>query len=223
MDQVTKAIEFAAEAHDGMVRKKDKTPYILHPLEAAVIVGSMTDNRDVISAAVHHDVVEDTEITIEEIEEKFGSRVRALVESETEDKRAELPPEATWRIRKEESLNELKNNKGAMEIYTNAMNLAWNAYADLQKLGFKNEITRYVLPNACETKIVMTMNIRSLLHLFEERCCNRAQWEIREMAYKMLSKCEQVAPNLFANAGASCVRGKCKEGKMSCGKPIGGK
>jgi thymidylate synthase (FAD) len=69
----------------------------------------------------------------------------------------------------------------------------------------------------------MTMNIRSLLHLFEERCCNRAQWEIREMAYKMLSKCKQVAPNLFANAGASCVRGKCKEGKMSCGKPIGGK
>ena len=109
MDKVTKAIEFAAEAHDGMVRKKDKTPYILHPLEAAVIVGTMTDDSDVISAAVLHDVVEDTEITIEEIEEKFGSRVRALVESETEDKRAELPPEDTWRIRKEESLDELKN------------------------------------------------------------------------------------------------------------------
>ena len=92
MDKVTKAIEFAAMAHDGMVRKKDKTPYILHPLEAAVIVGSMTDDRDVISAAVLHDVVEDTDITIEEIEERFGSRVRALVESETEDKRAELPP-----------------------------------------------------------------------------------------------------------------------------------
>ena len=69
MDKVTKAIEFPSEAHDGMVRKKDKTPYILHPLEAAVIVGSMTDDRDVISAAVLHDVVEDTEITIEEIEE----------------------------------------------------------------------------------------------------------------------------------------------------------
>ncbi|MEE1320100.1 MAG: HD domain-containing protein [Acutalibacteraceae bacterium] len=109
MDKVTKAIEFAAVAHDGMVRKKDKTPYILHPLEAAVIVGTMTDDSDVISAAVLHDVVEDTEVTIEEIEEKFGSRVRALVESETEDKRAELPPEDTWRIRKEESLDELKN------------------------------------------------------------------------------------------------------------------
>ena len=109
MDKVTKAIEFAARAHDGMMRKKDKTPYILHPLEAAVIVGSMTDNRDVISAAVLHDVVEDTDITIEEIEENFGARVRTLVESETEDKRADLPPEDTWRIRKEESLEELKN------------------------------------------------------------------------------------------------------------------
>ena len=109
MDKVTKAIEFATKAHDGMIRKKDKMPYILHPLEAAVIVGSMTDNRDVISAAVLHDVVEDTDITIEEIEERFGSRVRKLVESETEDKRADLPPEDTWRIRKEESLEELAN------------------------------------------------------------------------------------------------------------------
>lgn len=107
MDKVTKAIEFASEAHDGMIRKKDKTPYILHPLEAAVIVGSMTDDKDVICAALLHDVVEDTDITIEKIEESFGSRVRALVESETEDKRADLPPEDTWRIRKEESLEEL--------------------------------------------------------------------------------------------------------------------
>ena len=69
MDNVTKAIEFAARAHDGMIRKKDKTPYILHPLEAATVVGSMTDDRDVISAALLHEVVEDTEITIDEIEE----------------------------------------------------------------------------------------------------------------------------------------------------------
>lgn len=109
MNKVTKAIEFAAKAHDGMMRKKDKTPYILHPLEAAVIVGTMTNNQDVIAAAVLHDVVEDTGITIEKIEENFGARVRALVESETEDKRADLPPENTWRIRKEESLEELAN------------------------------------------------------------------------------------------------------------------
>ena len=109
MDKVTNAIEFAAKAHDCMVRKKDKTPYILHPLEAAVIVGTMTGNQEGISAAVLHDVVEDTAITIEEIEEKFGSLVRKVVGSETEDKRADLPPEDTWRIRKEESLEELAN------------------------------------------------------------------------------------------------------------------
>lgn len=109
MDKVTKAIEFAARAHDGMIRKKDKTPYILHPLEAAVIVGTMTADQDVISAAALHDVVEDTPVTIEEIEENFGKRVKELVEAETEDKRADLPPENTWRIRKEESLEELAN------------------------------------------------------------------------------------------------------------------
>ena len=113
MDKVTRAIEFAAHAHDGMRRKKDNTPYILHPLEAAAIVGTMTDDEDVISAAVLHDVVEDAGITLNELEEKFGRRVRLLVESETEDKRADLPPEATWRIRKEESLQVLRNADGA--------------------------------------------------------------------------------------------------------------
>ena len=84
------------------------------------------------------------------------------------------------------------------------------------------EDARFVLPNACETKIILTMNIRSLLHFFEERCCDRAQWEIRQMADMMLNICKEIAPNIFAKAGASCVRGKCKEGKMSCGNPKGG-
>ena len=109
MELVSEAIVFAAKAHDGMRRKKSDAPYILHPLEAAVIVGTMTDDQDVIAAAVLHDVVEDAEITIREIEEKFGKRVRELVESETEDKRADLPPADTWRVRKEESLAVLKN------------------------------------------------------------------------------------------------------------------
>ncbi len=110
MDKTTKAILFAARAHDGMIRKKDNTPYILHPLEAAVIVGSMTNDEDVIAAALLHDVVEDTPVTIEEVEEGFGTRVKTLVESETEDKRADLPPEDTWRIRKEESLDDLASS-----------------------------------------------------------------------------------------------------------------
>ena len=109
MELVSEAIAFAVKAHDGMRRKKSQSPYILHPMEAAVIVGSMTDDQNLIAAAALHDVVEDAGITIEEIEEKFGARVRELVASETEDKRSDRPPEETWRIRKEESLNVLKN------------------------------------------------------------------------------------------------------------------
>ena len=111
MELVSEAIAFAVKAHDGMRRKKSEAPYILHPMEAAVIVGTMTDDQNLIAAAVLHDVVEDANINIDEIEEKFGKRVRELVESETEDKRADLPPESTWRIRKEESLAVLKNTE----------------------------------------------------------------------------------------------------------------
>ena len=109
MELVSEAIAFAVKAHDGMRRKKSDAPYILHPLEAAVIVGTMTADQNLIAAAALHDVVEDAGVTIEEIEERFGKRVRELVGSETEDKRSELPPAETWRIRKEESLAVLKN------------------------------------------------------------------------------------------------------------------
>lgn len=80
------------------------------------------------------------------------------------------------------------------------------------------EDARFVLPNACTTKIVMTMNARSLYNFFHHRCCNRAQWEIRDVAYQMLDLVKEVAPNLFKNAGPSCVAGPCPEGKMSCGQ-----
>lgn len=81
-----------------------------------------------------------------------------------------------------------------------------------------NEDARFVLPNACDTKIIMTMNVRSLFHFFELRCCNRAQWEIRELATEMLRLVKGVAPNLFGHAGPSCVYGACSEGAYSCGK-----
>ena len=109
MELVSEAIAFAVKVHDGMRRKKSELPYILHPMEAAVIVGTMTDDQNLIAAAVLHDVVEDAGVSIQEIEERFGKRVRELVASETEDKRADLPPAETWRIRKEESLDMLKN------------------------------------------------------------------------------------------------------------------
>ena len=82
-----------------------------------------------------------------------------------------------------------------------------------------NEDARFILPNACETKIVVTMNVRSLFNFFRHRCCNRAQWEIRAVANEMLKLCLQVAPSIFRYAGPTCVaKGICPEGKMTCGK-----
>lgn len=82
------------------------------------------------------------------------------------------------------------------------------------------EDARYVFPNACETKIIATMNARELIHFFNHRCCNRAQWEIRQMAKEMLVQARKVAPVLFKYAGPSCVNGPCPEGAMCCGKMI---
>jgi thymidylate synthase (FAD) len=80
------------------------------------------------------------------------------------------------------------------------------------------EDSRYVFPNACETKIVFTMSARALMNFFRHRCCNRAQWEIREMAEEMLRQLKDVAPVLFKNAGPGCVASGCPEGTMTCGK-----
>ena len=81
-----------------------------------------------------------------------------------------------------------------------------------------NEDARFVLPNACETKMVVTMNARSLQNFFHLRCCSRAQWEIRELAEKMFGLVYPVAPHIFAKSGPACVSGPCPEGKMCCGK-----
>ena len=110
-DLVSEAIVFSTKAHDGMRRRKSETPYVLHPLEVGVIVGSMTSDQEIIAASILHDVVEDAGITIDEIGENFGARVKELVSSETENKREELPPEETWMIRKQESIEKLKNSE----------------------------------------------------------------------------------------------------------------
>ena len=94
--------------------------------------------------------------------------------------------------------------------------IAWQ-----EKLGKgegSNEDARFVLPNACETHITVTMNARELLHFFSLRCCNRAQWEIRALAREMLKLCKQAAPVIFEAAGPGCVSGPCPEGAKSCGK-----
>ena len=103
--------------------------------------------------------------------------------------------------------------------FDEAIEAATSAYKKLLDAGVPAEDARYLLPNAAESKIVVTMNVRELLHFFSLRCCNRAQWEIRELAHRMLELARPTAPFVFAAAGAPCVRGACPEGKMTCGNP----
>ena len=92
-------------------------------------------------------------------------------------------------------------------------------YQEFRELGIEAEDARFIFPHASETKLVMTMNARELLHFFSLRCCDRAQWEIRAMAMRMLKQLQKIAPVLFENAGPCCVRQPCTEGKFYCGKP----
>ena len=110
-------------------------------------------------------------------------------------------------------------NPEAREAFLDACGQAFLSYREQLELGVPAEDARYLLPNAMETKIVVTMNIRELLHFFELRCCKRAQWEIREVAMRMLALAEPTAPYIFMDAGAACRRGPCSEGKMTCGDP----
>ena len=105
-----RAIRFAVDAHAGQTRK-DGSPFILHPLEDAAIVGTLTDDVDVIAAAVLHDTVEDTDTTPQDILDAFGPRIYDLVMGETENKRPALPPSQTWKVRKAESLQLLEKAK----------------------------------------------------------------------------------------------------------------
>jgi thymidylate synthase (FAD) len=111
----------------------------------------------------------------------------------------------------------------AVKKYQEQMDTIEGWYKDWQEaLGKKgessNEDARFVLPNACETRMIVTMNVRELRHFFELRMCSRAQWEIRALATQMHKLCMEVAPELFANAGPKCLRGKCPEGEKSCGR-----
>ena len=112
----------------------------------------------------------------------------------------------------------IKADKELNKKYKKVMNLIEKEYNILVKAGVKPEDARFILPNACQTKIVVTMNARSLLNFFRERCCVRAQWEIRILANEMLKQVKKVAPKIFEYAGPSCVEtGICWEGNLSCG------
>ena len=104
------------------------------------------------------------------------------------------------------------------KFFRDFMRHSKEVYSKLVDKGVKPEDARMVLPNACETKIIVTMNARELLHFFKLRCCKRAQKEIREVAFMMKNICRKVAPNVFQYAGPNCLKGYCTEGEKSCMK-----
>ncbi|MDO8427127.1 MAG: FAD-dependent thymidylate synthase [Deltaproteobacteria bacterium] len=103
--------------------------------------------------------------------------------------------------------------------FEDAVKSVYDLYQGLVDEGVPAEDARFILPNAACTKIIVTMNARELLHFFKLRCCERAQWEIREMATLMLAQANKKAPFIFKGAGPSCVTGACAEGEMTCGRP----
>ncbi len=116
MTQVEKALVFATKAHAGQYRKGTDRPYILHPIETMVIAMTFTEDEEVLAAALLHDTVENTSITMRQIEKEFGPRVAKLVGDLTEDKKRKLPPEATWRARKFEMIFRLRKAENDTRI-----------------------------------------------------------------------------------------------------------
>lgn len=112
----------------------------------------------------------------------------------------------------------IAENHDARQIFAFMSETVHKAYAQLVEMGIPPEDARYILPNATETKIIMTMNARELLHFFALRCCQRAQWEIRQMSIEMMQLVKKVAPVIFRDAGPGCVCGPCPEGKLCCGQ-----
>ena len=113
---------------------------------------------------------------------------------------------------------DINENEDEDKFFRDFMRHSKEVYSKLIDKGVKPEDARMVLPNACETKIIVTMNARELLHFFKLRCCKRAQKEIREVAFMMKNICRKVAPNVFQYAGPNCLKGYCTEGENSCMK-----
>lgn len=113
----------------------------------------------------------------------------------------------------------IENNTNVKKKYNDLILEIHNLYKELLDSGIEAEDARYILPNASETKIIVTMNGRELLHFFTVRCCNRAQWEIRELATIMLKIVKRIAPVIFEKAGPNCLRMLCPEGKFKCDNP----
>lgn len=194
------------------------------PLGAAELMDNMTDEKAekvlaTIMRSGHFSTLEHASYTF-----AIEGVSRALTHQLVRHRLASFNQQSQRYVRFENGLDtitpqSIAENEEARTVFDRAIDSSVKAYEELLKLGIRAEDARYLLPNAAETKIVVTMNARELLHFFSVRCCKRAQWEIRELACAMLELVYPTAPFVFMDAGAPCVRGACTEGKMTCGNP----
>lgn len=195
------------------------------PVGAAELLETMPEDRvksvlSTIMKSGHYSTLEHASYTF-----AVDGVSRALTHQLVRHRIASFNQQSQRYVSFDETLNVIKpgtvtEDSSVEAIFDEAIEAALAAYKKLLEAGVPAEDARYLLPNAAETKIVITMNIRELLHFFELRCCNRAQWEIHEMADRMLDLVRPTAPYIFLDAGAPCVHASCPEGKMTCGNPF---
>lgn len=194
------------------------------PVGASELMESMSDEQahrvlKTILESGHNSTLEHASYTF-----AIDGVSRALTHQLVRHRLASYNQQSQRYVQFDEGLNVIEpksiaNDEELHAVFDEVIETTLKAYKTLVDHGVPAEDARYLLPNAAETKIVVTMNIRELLHFFSLRCCNRAQWEIRELAWKMLELVRPTAPYIFADAGPTCVRRPCTEGKMTCGKP----
>ncbi len=194
------------------------------PVGASELIETMSDEDvrkvlGVIMAGGHFSALEHASYTF-----AIDGVSRALTHQLVRHRLASFNQQSQRYVAYTEGLSTIKpasiaQNEEANRLFDEMIERTVEAYQAFLDAGVPAEDARYILPNAAETKIVVTMNIRELLHFFSLRCCNRAQWEIRDLAWAMLELVRPTAPFVFAEAGPGCVRGACPEGKMTCGNP----
>lgn len=194
------------------------------PVGASELLESMSEERvksvlSTIMKSGHYSALEHASYTF-----AVDGVSRALTHQLVRHRIASFNQQSQRYVKFAEGLNIVKpatitDDPGKEAVFDEAIEAALSAYKKLLDAGVPAEDARYLLPNAAETKIVITMNIRELLHFYELRCCNRAQWEIHDLADRMLALAKPTAPYIFLDAGAPCIRTTCPEGDMTCGKP----
>jgi thymidylate synthase (FAD) len=205
----------------GLVAKAAKLCYSSSSIDDLIDKVDNTDVNHFIKKLIksgHHSVFEHVNFTfgIEGVSRVLSHQlVRHRIASFSQQSQRYVKLDKTFGFIIPESV---EGNRPAYEEFCNLVALTHKIYRALLDCGIPAEDARYVLPNATETKIVVSMNARSLFNFFKVRCCNRAQWEIRELATRMLITVKAVAPIIFKDSGPGCLLDRCQEGDFSCGK-----